>query len=146
MPCFSRYGKLATGLQRLKLSSASLETNQNLGLWPLSRRNDREDDTIDYDDPVWEASRVLHTLERFEERGRATPTTERVSAFGEPESVPWLDALEKERAREVLADALSESSGVSQYSWGVSCLFTFFAINGFSKLVAALIIATAIVV
>ena len=70
MPCFSRYGKLATGLQRLKLSSASLETNQNLGLWPLSRRNDREDDTIDYDDPVWEASRVLHTLERFEERGR----------------------------------------------------------------------------
>jgi Phosphoinositide 3-kinase family, accessory domain (PIK domain) len=83
-------------------------------------------------DPIWKASCILDQLERFEERANkttavaaavpmgtgatagtsgATAATTAASAtlpggtasFGEIPSVPWLDALQKERCQEILA-------------------------------------------
>jgi phosphatidylinositol 3-kinase len=97
MPFFSRYGKLATGLQKVTVQAGPLDT-RNHGLMPLVGRKDHDDD-ID-DDPVWKASYILDQLNKRDERPPATATQ-----FGEIASVPWLDGLLRERAMEVLEDA-----------------------------------------
>jgi hypothetical protein len=73
MPFFSRYGKLSTGLQRLELESDPLPADRNHGLQPLQ--------------PLG---------------SKSAPTKERPNSFGQTPSVPWLDALQKERALEIL--------------------------------------------
>jgi hypothetical protein len=103
MPFFSRYGKLSTGLQRLELESDHLPADRNHGLQPLRPLGENRDDWGD--DPVWKASCILHELEQQEERSRSAPTKERPNSFGQTTSVPWLDALQKQRALQILEAA-----------------------------------------
>jgi Phosphatidylinositol 3- and 4-kinase/Phosphoinositide 3-kinase family, accessory domain (PIK domain) len=94
--------------------------------------NPFSNDGITAEDPIWKASCILDQLERFEERAnKATATTTTAAAvptgigpataatstgttaavppsgtaasFGEIPSVPWLDALQKERCKQILA-------------------------------------------
>jgi hypothetical protein len=44
----------------------------------------------------------------MEARARTNPAS--VEAFGEVPSVPWLDALQKERAKQLIADALADGN------------------------------------
>jgi hypothetical protein len=103
MSFFSRYGKLSTGLQRLELESDHLSADRNHGLQPLQPLGANRDDWGD--DPVWKASCILHELEQQEERSKSAPTKERPNSFGQTPSVPWLDALQKQRALQILEAA-----------------------------------------
>jgi hypothetical protein len=105
MPFFSRYGKLSTGLQRLKLESYPLATDLNHGLQPLQPQGENTNDWGDDEDPVWKASCILHELEQQEESSKSAPTTQRPSSFGQTTRVPWLDALQKQRALQILEAA-----------------------------------------
>jgi len=104
MPFFSQYGKLKTGLQKLELSSSPLDAKRNYGLVPFGAKNKDNDDNDD--DPVWKAVLMLDQLERMEARARIKPASGEV--FGEVPSVPWLDALQKERAKQIIADAMAD--------------------------------------
>jgi hypothetical protein len=106
MPFFNHYGKLVTGLQKIELQSSPLDSTVNHGLVPLNYRNETTEESEN--DPVWKASYVLDQLDRFEERARTAPAT--VNAFGQAPSVPWLDAIQKERAKQVIADAAFEEN------------------------------------
>ena len=98
MPFFTRYGKLKGGLQKLKLSNAPLDPHQNYGLVGSNEEEDSGDD-----DPVWQAIGVRDELERMEQRAMTNNDT-----FGQIPSVPWLDNLEKERAKKIIAQALQQ--------------------------------------
>jgi len=111
MPFFSQYGKLRTGLQKLDLSSSPLDPKRNHGL--VSEDTKTDDD----DDPVWRAVLMLDQLERMEARARTSPPAAQV--FGEIPSVPWLDALQKERAKQVIAEAFADGNVRSRSA----CLF-----------------------
>ena len=102
MPFFSRYGRLATGLQKLTLSKKPL-SSYNHGLMPLCRK--KNDFKISEDDPVWKASVLLDDLNKRNEK-----STGKMHSFGEKATVPWLDALLKERAEEVLVDAMHKDT------------------------------------
>lgn len=104
MPFFSRYGKLKGGLQKLNLRTTPPDPHQNHG---LVGSEDRGDD----DDPVWEAVVLLDELERMKERARANIGA--VETFGQTPIVPWLDSLEEERAKQVIAEALKEKDASS---------------------------------
>ena len=99
MPLFSRYGKLKGGLQKLKLISAPPSPYLNHGLVGLCEEEDEND-------PVWQAILVLYELERMEERTR----TNLAETFGQTPCVPWMDHLEKERAKRVIAEALEQKN------------------------------------
>jgi hypothetical protein len=109
MPFFSRYGRLATGLQKLELEPpSSVRKDRNRGLFSLAPRNERIDEPND-DDPLWNASRTLDQLERMDKRAKAARPSA-VDNFGEIPSVPWLDAMLKERAKQILADSITEDN------------------------------------
>jgi Phosphoinositide 3-kinase C2 len=105
MPFFSQYGKLVTGLQKLALSSSPLDPTRNHGLVSVGTRESNDDDE---DDPVWKAVATLDQLERMEERARSNPAAS--DTFGQVPSVPWLDAMLKERAQKVIADAIADGT------------------------------------
>lgn len=113
MPFFSRYGKLSTGLQRLALSSDPLPENRNHGLHELRPPEEKKNDWDEDEDPVWRASCILYELELQDERAKTAPTTER--SFGQIPSVPWLDALQRERALEVLHEVQSSDPTVRRW-------------------------------
>jgi phosphatidylinositol 3-kinase len=96
MPFFSQYGKLLTGLRRIVVKKGPLRSDINLGLC-----HDEEEKA----DILWEASRILDKVTRFEERPPA-----QIQSFGDPPSIPWLDGLTKARALEILKDAAEEQS------------------------------------
>jgi len=127
MPFFGQYGRLATGLHKLELKEPSRSLGDdafnNRGVFPLRPRNEKtrnnysEFDNFDDDDPVWKASCVLDQLERFEEWARQPAVAQQPPAFGQLPSVPWLDALSKRRAQEVLlANAKAAEDEVSEHS------------------------------
>lgn len=111
MPFFTQYGKLKTGLQKLALSSSPLDSSRNHGL--VSQDDSCSDNGDDYD-PVWKAVLMLDQLERMEARARTNPAAAEV--FGEIPSVPWLDALQKERAKRVIAEAIADGNVRTQNS------------------------------
>ena len=89
------------------------ETCWNAGLEPLKPRSERlADETFD---PLWKASCILDQLGRFESQTRkpntagsaAGASSSRSPAFAldQVRSVPWLDALQKEKCQQVLAEA-----------------------------------------
>jgi len=114
MALFDSYGRLRTGLQRLDLvkPTDAIETTdytKNPGLVAPPQRNGPgkwEDE-----DPVWKASRILEQLDSFEaaRKGGVRPdgapaTVDReTEVFGEIPSVPWLDALTRQRCEDVLS-------------------------------------------
>lgn len=102
MPFFSQYGKLVTGLQKLDLSSFPLDPNRNHGLVSANAKKD------DDDNPAWKAVVTLDRLERIEERSRTNPAAN--ETFGQMPSVPWLDAMLKERAKQVIADVITDGT------------------------------------
>jgi hypothetical protein len=111
-PLFNAYGKLQTGLVRLKLEppDSVSETTLNAGLLPPRRKS--EPPEWQEDDMVWKASRMLDQLERFEE-AKVDPS-ERAGAsnvFAEIQPVPWLDTLAKEFCHNTLKEA-SKKVGV----------------------------------
>ena len=97
LPFFSRYGKLATGLQKVLLEKENSSYNCNRGLVALGDKSD--DIKFEENDPVWKASLILDQLKKREKRGP-------VSTFGEMNSIPWLDGLVKKRAHEILKGAI----------------------------------------
>jgi Phosphoinositide 3-kinase C2 len=104
MPFFSQYGKLSTGLQKLSLTSTPLDPDRNYGLPATFNILDIEDED---EDPVWNAVLVLEQLEKMEARMRSTPhQLANENNFGTINSVPWLDALMKERALKEISEAL----------------------------------------
>jgi len=111
MAFFSRYGKLKMGLQKLELSTSPPDPHRNHGLSPVGT-NEKEDSNDD--DPVWQAVLLLDELERMEERARTNLGA--TDTFGQIPSVPWLDKLEKERAKKIIAEAMQEKD-VSDCSW-----------------------------
>lgn len=140
-PFFSQYGKLVTGLQKLPLhhhhSSSNallLNPNRNHGLVPMM--NDDDDDNNDEKqpdsdnvsmeeyDPVWTSCCILDQLNRMEQRSRRNPSSSSSSAvyhhnpndeFGQVPSVPWLDAMLKERAEKIIAEVAFESHQNNYY-------------------------------
>lgn len=96
LPFFSRYGKLATGLQKVTLER-NPSHSCNPGLAVLTDKSD--DSKFEENDPVWKASLVLDQLKKHEKRGP-------VAAFGEMNSIPWLDGLVKEQAKAILQQAV----------------------------------------
>jgi hypothetical protein len=143
MPFFSRYGKLSTGLQRLELSQKPLPANLNHGLHPLRSSEEKRDDYCwaqqddDDEDPVWKASCILYQLEQQQERYKTIPAAERNNSnqqFGQIPTVPWLDALQKQRARQILQEAALSSDAtvrlVHRTYWvNKDCLFFVFSIH-----------------
>ena len=106
VPLFNAYGKLETGLLRLKLepSDSASETTINAGLLPRPTKSQPLE--WQEDDMIWKASRMLDQLERFEE-AKVDPS-ERAGAanvFGEIQPVPWLDILAKEYCHNTLKEA-----------------------------------------
>lgn len=107
------YGKLITGLQRIELKSLPLDTDCNFGVHQLQSRVQRigtlhssnnDDTNNDDNDPIWKASCILDQLRRFEESALSPSNkSERLNAFGQVPSVPWLDAIMQERAGDILA-------------------------------------------
>ena len=102
MPFFNRYGKLKGGLRKLSLSSAPLNPYKNHGLVGCLSEEKEEND------PVWQAILLLDNLERMEDRARANLGA--TDTFGQTPYVPWLDNLEKERAKNVIAEALEQKN------------------------------------
>lgn len=106
-------------MHRTPLSKGSLdgESSWNEGLEPLKSRTERlADETCD---PLWKASYILDQLSRFENQtrnantaGAAGPSlSSRAPAYAldQVRSVPWLDALQRERCQQVLAEAPQQS-------------------------------------
>ena len=118
LPFFSLYGKLVTGLQKIELKPSPLDTDCNFGVHQLQSRSQRSgtrnsssDNLDDDDDPIWKASCILDQLQRFEESARSPSNkSERLNSFGQVPSVPWLDAMMKERASDILAQDPDEVS------------------------------------
>ena len=73
------------GLERLELFDPDSSE-------PLTQEKGQDDDDDDDGDETTHAKKILHELERLS----TTP------AFGEKQSVPWLDALTKEHCEQVL--------------------------------------------
>jgi Phosphoinositide 3-kinase C2 len=104
MPFFSRYGKLATGLQRIELQTKPLDTKRNYGLVDM----DEEESKESTDDPVWKAIKDLNSIQEGEAIMRsAGPRARRT--FGQPQCVPWLDSLTKQQAINVVKDHMKEA-------------------------------------
>jgi hypothetical protein len=105
MPFFSRYGKMATGLMRIQLRAEPLDTDhRNYGLVDMDE--DESKDSID--DPVWKAVKDLNSIQEAEAGLRsAGPRARRT--FGQPQCVPWLDALTKQQAINVIKDHMKEA-------------------------------------
>jgi Phosphoinositide 3-kinase C2 len=117
LPFFSEYGRLATGLQKLELDDGSvpLEPDRNHGLCGSSSSQMKQETTVDHrgeEDPVWNAVLALDHLERMEERTRTNPpgTSSNNDTFGQIPSVPWLDALMKERATAIIRESLENKA------------------------------------
>jgi Phosphoinositide 3-kinase C2 len=105
MPFFSRYGKMATGLQRMELQTEPLDTNRNYGLVEMGEEESKDSNT---DDPVWKAVTHLNSIQEAEAAMRsAGPRARRT--FGQPQCVPWLDALTKQQAINVIKDHMKEA-------------------------------------
>jgi Phosphoinositide 3-kinase C2 len=103
MPFFSQYGKLATGLQKLKLSAGPLDPSINYGLVPYKKKQSNADDD---GDAVWKALKTLEQLNIMEEKAR----TSAEQIFGETPCVPWLDLMQKDRAKKIIADAVADGN------------------------------------
>lgn len=103
MPFFSRYGRMLTGIQKLKLQTDELDSNRNHGLVDMGgEANDSSEDS------VWKAVQDLKTIEEAEARIRsAGPRARRT--FGQPQCVPWLDALTKQQAMNVIKDHMHDA-------------------------------------
>lgn len=114
MPFFSKYGKLETGLRKLKLTSGALDERRNHGL--VEKSDSSEDNCA-----VWKACLALDQIERMEERTRADPTVVGLETFGHIPCVPWLDSLMKQRAKDIIASGVLEGT-VSRSSDGQSSL------------------------
>jgi hypothetical protein len=146
IPFFTQYGKLVTGLQKLRLYRGpwTNSTNKNYG---LSLDRNVKDKMVDKDDdPVWKSVLILDQLERMEtaERGAQpermhtnrdnltqngkihhnnnvlqTSNDNHINnyhnsndAFGQIPTVPWLDAMMKERATQEIHNAYCVDSAV----------------------------------
>jgi phosphatidylinositol 3-kinase len=107
MPFFSRYGKLATGLQKLELTTSPLDSSRNYGLYNPECTNDASYD--EDDDPVWKAVVILDQIQRMEARRRTQPALSD-ETFGEIPSIPWLDQLQKARSEQIIADTLANGN------------------------------------
>jgi hypothetical protein len=118
LPFFSLYGRLETGLQKIELLKGPLIVDRNFGVHDSEVDGPTSDNLSDEDDQIWKASCILYQLERFEE-----PGPKKIDSFGQVPSVPWLDTIMKERAREIL---VSESA-VGEVSF-ISVLYTVHAI------------------
>jgi len=102
-------------MHRSRLSTVRLdeESSWNEGLEPLKSRTERAHETETHD-PLWKASCILDQLSRFETQTRKTNTTGPTGtsssrapvafALDQVRSVPWLDALQRERCQQVLAE------------------------------------------
>jgi phosphatidylinositol 3-kinase len=108
MPFFSRYGKLATGLQKLELTRSPLDSSRNYGLYDLKGSDDAKSD--EDDDPVWKAVVILDKIQRMEARRRSQQPAISNETFGEIPSVPWLDQKQKARAKQIIADTLANGN------------------------------------
>jgi Phosphoinositide 3-kinase C2 len=111
MPFFNRYGKLSTGLQKLQLQAGPLNNpNRNYGLVATTSEKNMDID----DDPVWKAVLIVDELERMEARNRNNPNLSGRdnddNTFGRTPSVPWLDAMMKERAKQQINEAFTDTS------------------------------------
>ena len=141
IPFFTKYGKLVTGLQKLRLFRGPLSniTNRNYGLIQDSTTNDvqgdiNSDGDDDYD-PVWKSVLILDQLERMEPTERGVQEQNNTSnsnhpniinnnkvnntlhidhnnSFGHVPSVPWLDTMMKERATEEIHEAYCVDTAV----------------------------------
>jgi hypothetical protein len=97
LPFFSKYGMLRTGLQRVDLINPLAPTKRNNpGIYT---RNETDRQTSD---GVWDATRIIDKIERLQEESQTVKT---MTAFGRIPSVPWLDAVTKERAQEEINEA-----------------------------------------
>lgn len=144
IPFFTNYGKLVTGLQKLRLHRGSWSdpTNRNYGL--ILDRNIKEERNNTEDDPVWKSVLILEQLELMENAERSVqvepnhtngnrPMSNNTlhpkshknntvhtdhgyfvnnNTFGRIPSVPWLDAMMKERARQEIQDAFCVDTAV----------------------------------
>jgi Phosphoinositide 3-kinase C2 len=127
-PFFSQYGRLATGLQKLELGDGSvpLEPDRNHGLCgPSASSYMKQETTVDHRneaDHVWNAVLALDHLEKIEERTRTNPpgTFSNNDTFGQIPSVPWLDALMKERATAIVDESLNTTVGLQLWTSAAS--------------------------
>lgn len=110
MPFFSRYGKLATGLQRASLEQPTVDARRNHGVVPLASD---APESRPKDDIVWKASLVLDQLERIKERPIAPTKADGLGAFGQTRQVQWLDEMTKERSQTILEEASKRDDKVS---------------------------------
>jgi Phosphoinositide 3-kinase C2 len=107
LPLFSKYGKLVTGLQKLKLESKPLHADINYGLESFGSEYEnfaKHDYSDDQQDPVWKACCILDQLSRLEKQSRS-PTMNNNDDFGNIPCVPWLDSMLKVRAEQIIAEA-----------------------------------------
>jgi hypothetical protein len=128
IPFFSKYGKLVTGLQKLRLSRGPLTnpTNRNYGLIRDDTTKDVQSEIDNDDDPVWKSVLILDQLERMEADERGIQERNNINnsnhphiinnnvtnSFGHVPSVPWLDAMMKERAIQEIHDAYCVDTAV----------------------------------
>jgi Phosphoinositide 3-kinase C2 len=139
IPFFTQYGKLVTGLQKLRLHRGAWTnpTNRNYGL--ILDRSIKDDPSDKDDDLVWKSVLILDQLERMETAERGVQQ-ERIhtnggnlpmsshknnalhidsdnhinnNTFGRISSVPWLDAMMKERAMQEIQNSYCVDSAVS---------------------------------
>lgn len=106
---FDAYGKMASGLTKLQLTSPlHIPDRPNEGLLPPPRKGDATEWQID--DPVWKASKILDQLERLE-KSKADSTTNRggFKTFGEVQSVSWLDKMAKDYCEQTLSEARAKN-------------------------------------
>lgn len=107
LPFFGKFGRLQTGLHKLKLQSSPLLVDDiNYGL---------HQDIDTEDDPVWKAVQTLDELHKMEKR-----TTHR---FGQVPAVPWLDQMLKERSEKIVSEASAEPTDpILLHKEGHACL------------------------
>ena len=104
---FNAYGKLHTGLMRLKLEQPeSTGKNRNIGLSPPMKHSVTSQWQHEDDDPVWKASLMLDQLQRFEQaKGHGPTSAGTTKSFGDIPSVPWLDNMAKRYCEATLREA-----------------------------------------
>lgn len=101
-------------MHRSQLTGVKREEDScwNAGLEPLQPRSERLAE--EPFDPLWKASCILDQLDRFESQARKASTagssgasSSRSPAFAldQVRSVPWLDALQRDRCQQVLTEA-----------------------------------------
>ena len=97
---FEEYGRLHTGLQRVKLKRGKIdiEGDNNLG---LSSGEHKDPKSVDIDE-VWKASKILDHYRRFESISGGSKVPEKTKY--------WLDTMQIERAKEIVKNAADASN------------------------------------